>query len=157
MSINKLLTKTKIAIIDLDNCISDDAWRLHMFELHKQDVDARYRNYHQHCGYDEIGNVHTLKAILRRYQIYIFTARPEQYRALTEKWLAFHGVDYKKLFMRGNDDHRCSVEVKRDMLNALPNKQDVVFAIDDRSDILAMYADEGIKMCMRVFINNIKE
>lgn len=156
MSINKL-TKGKVAIIDLDNCISDDHWRTHMFELEKQDVDARYRNYHQHCGLDEIGNVYTIAQLLKHHNIYIFTARPEAYREMTIKWLEHNGVAWEKLFMRGNNDHRCSVEVKRNMLNSLPDKSSVVTAIDDRSDILAMYADEGVKICMRVFINNTKE
>jgi hypothetical protein len=59
--------------------------------------------------------------------------------------------------MRGNNDHRPSVELKRNMLKEFVEmgvpKEDIVAAYDDHEGVLAMYLEEGIP-AFRLAIHN---
>jgi hypothetical protein len=99
-------------ILDLDNCIANDAWRIPKINWQKENPLDRYHDYHSLSGFDELGN----GDILTRHElaeIVIFTARPVLYRAVTEEWLRRNGVNYEYLVMRNNNDHCHSLELKR--------------------------------------------
>lgn len=144
-------------ILDLDNCIADDAWRIPKINWQKENPLDRYHDYHSLSGFDELGN----EDILARHaldEIIIFTARPVVYHAVTEEWLRRKGVDYDYLVMRNLNDHRHSLELKRTMLRWLPDVYDIplesiVAAYDDRPDVVAMYKAEGIPAFQREIHN----
>lgn len=136
-----------VIILDLDNCIADDSWRIPKINWAAEDPLNRYHDYHSLSGFDTAHN-HDLY-INTRCDIVIFTARPIMYRALTEEWLRRHGVGYQLLMMRDMDDHTPSLDLKRKQLMALFNNTDIrsgdiVGAFDDRPDVVAMYATFGI-------------
>ena len=128
-------------IVDLDNCISDDEWRIrHINQGVSFDDPLRFSDYHQLAGFDQVANQCILMG--RGGKIVFFTGRPEGFRALTEEWLRRQDISFKAVFMRATHDHRPCVEVKRDMLRAMLKKVDrkkIVTAFDDRQDILEMY------------------
>lgn len=144
-------------ILDLDNCIADDAWRIPKINWQKADPLERYHDYHSLSGFDCLGN----EDILQRHrldEIIIFTARPVHYSALTQEWLRRNGVDYDYLVMRNNNDHCPSLELKRKMLHWLPDIYDIpldriIAAYDDRPDVVAMYKQEGILSFQREIHN----
>lgn len=136
-----------VIILDLDNCIADDSWRIPKINWAAEDPLNRYHDYHSLSGFDTAHN-HDLY-INTRCDIVIFTARPIMYRALTEEWLRRHGVGYQLLMMRDMEDHSPSTELKHKQLMALFNNTDIkagdiVGAFDDRPDVVAMYAKFGI-------------
>ena len=136
-----------VIILDIDNCIADDSWRIPRINWEAQDPLNRYHDYHSLSAFDTAHN-HELY-INTRCDIVIFTARPIMYRSITEEWLKRHGVGYQLLMMRDMDDHCHSVELKRKQLMALFNNTDIkagdiVGAFDDRPDVIAMYATFGI-------------
>ncbi len=146
---------TKHIILDLDNCIADDAWRIPRINWQKSVQNGRYDDYHSLSGFDEIGNTDLLAT---PHKIVIFTARPVQYHALTVEWLRRRGVDWKALIMRNNNDHRPSVELKRQQLKWLIDLYDVekgsiMGAFDDREDVVKMYIEEGIPAVVRAIHN----
>lgn len=146
------------AAVDLDNCIADDSWRWHLFELHLPLPNERYTRYHDACGLDVPDNLHVLAEIKRnRYKVIIFTSRPEAVRIKTEKWLMKWGINYEHLLMRPDDNHEPSTVLKRrmlcEMLPLIAPEYEIQLAIDDRMDILNMYQQEGVRICRRVFIN----
>jgi len=141
-----------VAIIDLDNCISDEKWREHLCEMHHPNPNDRYWNYHAACGGDQPANIELVNALARNHFIFIFTSRPEVARTDTVLWLHKHRIPYMKLCMRSNTSIETSVEVKRKMLLAIPEGFKAFCAIDDRQDILDMYASYGI-FTRRVFIH----
>lgn len=144
-------------ILDLDNCIADDAWRIPKINWQKSDPLDRYHDYHSLSGFDRLGN----EDILARHksdEIIIFTARPVHYSTLTQEWLRRNGVNYDCLVMRNNNDHCPSLALKRKMLHWLPEIYDIplnkiVAAYDDRSDVVAMYREEGIQAFQREIHN----
>lgn len=150
---------TKFIIVDLDNCIADDAWRIPKINWSKPTPIARYHDYHSLSGFDAIGNLRIFDEHADCGLI-IFTARPELYRALTHEWLTRRGVPYERLFMRGNEDHRDSIELKRTMVLNLPEfyygiaLEDIAAAYDDRQDVVDMYRSYKIT-AHRLEIHNV--
>ena len=146
-----------VALIDLDNCISDDRWRWPMFDLHLPIVNERYQRYHAACEADLHDNSHVIQRLRYRYDLIVATSRPESVRHKTQLWLRKWNIPTKRIFMRPDDNHQPSPTLKAWMLDqAREEGFNVHYAIDDRADILDMYADEGVRICRRVFINNIE-
>jgi hypothetical protein len=133
-------------IVDLDNCISDDSRRIPLINWSEPDNFRRYHPYHMEMLGDPLGN----EDIVRRPEnIIVFTARPEYYRPPTCVWLVKHEIFPVAIFMRGNDDHRHSDEIKDEQLDRLLQGNitlnQIVCAYDDREAVLAIYRKAGIK------------
>lgn len=143
-----------VAFIDLDNCISNDKWRWCLFDLHRPLPNDRYWRYHDACDRDMYHNSDVINLIRRTHDLVVATSRPEVVRYKTHRWLNRWAIPTVQCFMRPNDNHEPSTVLKKRMLDwAREQGFDVQWAIDDRTDILDMYADEGVRVCQRVFIN----
>lgn len=137
---------TKYTILDLDNCIAADAWRVKYVAWQHTHPAKRYAVYHSLCGFDKLCNRNIIDPTGHNI---ILTGRPASLRAVTEEWLERNGVGWTHLVMRNDSDHRPSVVLKRQMVAWLPEHYDiplsrVVAAYDDREDIVAMYAEHGL-------------
>jgi hypothetical protein len=139
----------KVTILDLDNCISNDGWRKPTIKHHIANLDERFLNYHLNSIFDEFVNGHIIDGA---GALIIFTARPDKFRIITEKWMRRNGIEVDRLCMRKAGDHRPSLDVKLDMLLdemiewQLEGIQlDDIIAYDDRQDIVDMYINNGIK------------
>lgn len=138
-------------ILDLDNCIADDAWRIPRINWSKKDPGARYHVYHSLAAFDRPGNEDLFSD---GSEAIIFTARPALYRPATEEWLRRHNVPFKHLVMRNNNDHRKSVDLKREMLHWLPELYNIAWssvaaAYDDREDVVEMFRRNHINAHVR--------
>ena len=135
-----------IHLLDLDNCISNDGWRIPFINFEEKHPDKRYHQYHMLSAFDEFCNRQVCG--VPGTTIIILTARPEVYRNVTEKWLEKNGVNWDMLLMRDDGDHRHSVDLKRAMLERLytlgVRRSAIVKAWDDREDIVEMYKSQGI-------------
>lgn len=128
-----------VVIYDLDSCVSDDRWRLHLL--------PDYDTYHFFCPNDIPVNKEIWPKNLDEFSPIIITARPEKFRAHTEKWLKEHGFLYVEMYMRDNDDLRSSPDLKRSAVKKLLDEYydpKILMAYDDRDDVLAMYKTLGI-------------
>lgn len=132
----------KHRIIDIDNCISNDAHRRHFAD--KRDWDA----YHGFMHLDPPANRWVVNGAPRGTGLMFFSSAPEAYRGDRVRWLQRHfpvalANAPWMLYLRDDDDDRPSVDVKRDMLiEALwrgIDLVDITMAVDDRDDVLAMY------------------
>lgn len=146
-----------VIILDIDNCIADDSWRIPRINWQTDNPIWRYHDYHSLSGFDMAHN-HELY-INTRHDIVIFTARPIMYQAITIEWLKRHGVGYEVLMMRDMEDHCHSVELKQKQLNALfentsVKAADIVGAFDDRPDVVQMYRKFGIPADVR-FVHDV--
>ena len=159
---------TQYMIIDLDNCIANDAWRIPRINWQKSNPMERYHDYHSLSGFDKPDNLQIFDDFPEAVGI-IFTARPVLYRAVTEEWLKRHRVPFEYIVMRNNADHQPSLGLKRTMLEWLPKMYDIsldniVAAYDDRPDVVEMYKSQGLNGIRRQIHNvcaytnpNIKE
>lgn len=138
----------RLIILDLDNCISDDEWRIPLIDWTQRDPIRRYAKYHAAAPADECGNRHLFEGRAAA----VFTARPECYRAQTATWLREKGVPVRHLFMRPMRDHRPSRLLKMAQLARLlsayrvtgPPSELIVAAYDDRADVVQMYREAGL-------------
>jgi len=144
------------AIIDLDNCISDDFWRIRFIDLSHPVINDRYHQYHSRCHLDLPGDtVAQVRELALTHTLLVFTSRPEAVRRQTLQWLQEWHVKAEEVYMRPNDCHLHSIELKEIMLSKARDKGYAPeYAIDDRQEILKVYADNGVPRVKRVFIHD---
>lgn len=133
-------------ILDIDNCIADDEWRIPRIEWQFPVPLDRYRVYHELAPFDQCYNKHLFVG----EEAIIMTARPVMYRVATEEWLRRSGVNPVHILMRNNNDHRSSLAVKTQQLGWLLSgaypvtKDQITKCYDDRADIVRMYRYFGL-------------
>jgi hypothetical protein len=144
-----------IRILDLDNCISDDGWRISKIDWNNYDPNGKYEPYHALCPFDECANTHLFQTPAINV---IFTGRPVSQRTVTEEWLRRKDVPYVLALFRPERCKLRSVELKEAMLRALiPYSwaRGVHEAFDDRGDIVEMYRRNGIPNAKQVCIHDL--
>lgn len=134
-------------ILDLDNCISDDGWRIGRIDWQHSDPDRRYFNYHALAPFDLLGNGQLLATPAR---LVIFTARPVIFRAPTEEWLRRNRIEYVFLLMRNVGQNAPSATLKQQQLIQLEAhcsvaREEIECAYDDRADVVEMYRKYGLR------------
>lgn len=78
------------------------------------------------------------------YRVIQVTARSERYRPSTSWWIAEHRVPSDGLYMRSERDYRPDYEVKKDILDRLLHKYDIVKAYDDNPSIVKLWNEYKI-------------
>lgn len=146
-----------LILTDLDNCISDDGWRLGFIDYKDQNILGRYHNYHSLAPFDKIANRDIVDQV--EHDIIIVTARPQLYRAATKEWLRRNGVAVKGLLMRELSHVAPSAELKALMVQAVLDWsklpiESIACAYDDREDVVKMYQSLGIKAELRYIHKN---
>jgi hypothetical protein len=135
-------------ILDLDNVACDDSHRSHILDELVGTISADERSeiwdrYHSMCFQDNPANTHIWRG---RSDIVILTGRPQRWGYMTWAWCQQHGLHAVRTFMRGDNDYRSAVDLKRKwLLFLLDEGYHIDIAYDDREDILAAYRAEGIK------------
>ena len=154
----------QFAIIDLDNCISNDAWRhfARRYWATRRFNEypslpyqlQRLHDYHSLAPFDEAVEMVTFD--FRVTIPIIITARPELYRHATLEWITRKfpawNVNNSMLYMRADDDVNESALVKAKALHLavsehMKSSADIVCAYDDDLDVLRMYERQGIPVC----------
>lgn len=134
-----------VVIFDIDGTLADIAHRRHLVEGSKKDFDSFY------CMMEFDGVKDEIRGICNNYHVngwdvFIFTGRPEFYRAITEDWLLNKGILYSKLWMRpAGQQYVPDYIIKKDMLDKLGRPVHIVF--DDRDQVVRMWRDNGITCC----------
>jgi hypothetical protein len=144
----------KYVIFDLDNCLADDRARIPLINWSEPHPDKRYAEYHRDVSNDPVGNYETFVTATAQARPIFMTARPHtvgrsNVRLQTLDWIKGNlGVEDPILLMRNVGDHRPSVELKREQLTHLSDWDvaliDIVYAYDDRPDIVTMYNENRI-------------
>jgi hypothetical protein len=137
-----------VIILDLDNCISDDGWRIS--RILPAGTPHRHHAYHSLLAWDRYVPDDIIERANRAHErIAILTSRPQMYRPATEEWLRRNGVRYSALLMRDNVDNRHSIDVKYQQVQWLLSGEygpasvsAISMAYDDRSEIVDMYREE---------------
>lgn len=134
----------KVAIFDLDGCISDDRHR------RKLSDESSFTAYHSLATKDKAAHV----ALARRWaevadKVVFLTGRPERFRQDTMEWIDRElALPHRYgLYMRPEDNHQSQVNVKGELfaqMMAELKSPDVMAAFDDREDIIAKYRSIGI-------------
>lgn len=143
-------------ILDLDNTIADDSWRIEHIDWECENPDGRYHIYHLLAAFDEIGNKHLFEG---KERIVIMTARPTFYAPITIEWLKRNGLVEFELYMRPDGCELHSSELKRAQLHHMfqfrgVKPEEIECAYDDRPDVIEMYKKNGVNAEL-VSIHNV--
>ena len=139
----------KYRILDLDNCISDDSWRIKTIDWSKSKPKARYHKYHTLCGFDEAKNHELFQDLGETEGIVIFTARPQYVEIQTREWLKRNVAPFCHLFMRPNNSDAGSADLKEQFLHSFAkyfplSLDSISVAYDDRQEVIDMYRSYGV-------------
>jgi len=84
------------------------------------------------------------------FRILLISGREDRFRPHTRRWLARHGVQYDRLFMRRTKDYRKDAVIKREIYDSqIRDRYDVLFVLDDRNQVVQMWRELGLK-CLQV-------
>ena len=135
-------------LFDIDGTLADIEHRTHFVSGKQKDFDAFFE-----AMADDVPNkpiVELLKSLERdQFQIVFVTGRPERYREVTESFLEGIGSPVcNNLIMRPDDQRYIpDYEVKQNLLDELLkeiDKENIIFAVDDRQQVVDMWRANDI-------------
>jgi len=146
-----MMSKQKAVIIDLDGTLCNIEHRKKYIDgsLGKKDWDKFYKG----CGNDFPND--WCKNIVENIDatILLVTGRPSDYSFETKEWLDNY-IFYTKsevleLFMRKSGDYRADYVIKKEIYeDKIKDNYDILFAIDDRQQVVDMWRELGI-VCLQ--------
>ena len=134
-----------VTIWDIDDTLVDTRHRLHHIQCTQPDWHA----FDAAMPYDTIllpGLIIYNALKQAGLEPVLFTSRAEHTRKQTQVTLnTLKVLGYRQLFMRGNDDKRSSVQVKKDMLAILRSQGCTpVMAFEDHPEVVSMFRHQGV-------------
>jgi hypothetical protein len=134
-------------IVDMDGTLCDVSTVMHL-----QAEPDGFHAFHQACAQCPPHSSVVAWCIDQHSQghaIVIVTGRDAYSRELTTRWLAEHlPVPVEGLHMRREGDFRSNPTIKRAISRDLLAEYDIVAAIDDDPDIVALWHEFGISVSM---------
>lgn len=146
-----LKQERQCVVCDMDGTLSDTSHRQNWVRQQNGEVNPDWKpdwiKFFEHCDQDApredvIAKLRDWHA--RGFEIIICSARPEDYRAKTEGWLAQHNVPYDRLIMRKHADYRKDTIVKQEFLDNYLDRTKIVQVYDDRPCVIRMWRENGL-------------
>lgn len=157
-----------VIICDLDGTLANCDHRRHLVQKFKPDGTKNkhrdYEQFHDLCKNDTVHEaVHELLVRMcgwsmnyeyRTHDVIFVTGRPERTRLATQWWLEDNtdcpAFGYgQQLYMRPDGDTRADFIVKQEILDTKLVKEDILFCVDDRQQVVDMWRRNGL-VCMQV-------
>ena len=85
-----------------------------------------------------------VRQLQEQYLVIVATGRDTTQAEVTKQWLSKQGINVDEFYFRTNKDYRKGVEVKKEQINAILEKYDIVAIFDDCEPIVNMYRDMGL-------------
>lgn len=134
-----------LVLFDVDGTLADISHRRHHVQGEEKDWGAFFKQ----MGDDKpnlpiVGLYKALKDS-GHYDLIVVSARPDDNRAITERWLVWNGVEFERLIMRPAGDFRADTEIKKEILDALLTEgREIAFVVDDRKCVVDMWRENGV-------------
>lgn len=137
----------KLAVgFDMDGSLDDTRTIVHLVEGKYRNFDAFHRSSLFTPPNPEVLQM-AFDAHKAGLAVIITTARNEEYREVTQKWLDDLGVPYDNIFMRADGDNRPDFVVKDEMLNTqIRQHYDVVRFVDDNIQAVEAWRKNNIEV-----------
>lgn len=131
-------------IFDLDGTLADCRHRLHHIKNGNNNWPAFFDDMSLDMPSAYVVTLAQLTYNSRVTALVICSGRPDSHKQPTIDWLTAQDVKFDELLMRKTGDARPDVEVKLEMLEEIRKKYEVLFAVDDRPDIIKMWRENGV-------------
>lgn len=139
--------KKKWILCDIDGTIANLEHRL----PYVKDVEEKdWKSFFADMKGDTL--IESTHKILKQFykdgnEIIFVTARPDNYRRVTEKWLVRNiEVPWYTIIMRKENDTREDSIIKQQILDTYFDKDDIKFVIDDRPRVIRMWKENGLSV-----------
>jgi predicted kinase len=80
----------------------------------------------------------------KSYPIVLATGRDTSQEEVTKQWLSDKGINVSEFYFRTEGDYRKGVEVKREQIEKILEKYNILVIFDDCEPIVQMYRDMGL-------------
>lgn len=139
----------KAVLFDIDGTLANCDHRLHHLDGEVKDWESFFAAQVDDTPIAAVAELNHLLSYANndkeRIALLIVTARPEQYREVTEQWLDRHQIWYYHVYMRKEGDYRPDNVAKADILNeVLEDGYEPFLVIDDRPQVVEMWRSFGI-------------
>jgi hypothetical protein len=122
-----------IAVFDIDGVVADVRHRLHHLEGRRRSWSSFFAD----APHDPLlpEGAALVAELAGRHEIVWLTGRPERLRAVTETWLAEHGLPAAEVFLRPDNDFRPAPRYKLGVLRRLAERG-VAAVVDDDDEVV---------------------
>ena len=90
------------------------------------------------------GLVDIVRQLQEEFLIVVATGRDTTQEEVTKQWLSKQGINVDEFYFRTNKDYRKGVVVKKEQIEAILEKYDIVAIFDDCEPIVNMYREMGL-------------
>lgn len=140
----------KIIICDLDGTLANCEHRQHHVQGEgKKNWKAFFSNMYDDVIQSDLNEV--LQSLHQHYDVWFVSARPDNYRKVTERWLTDAGGwqlgdnNGTRLIMRKAGDFRADTIVKKEILDQIRSEDVyILMAFDDRKSVVDMWRENGV-------------
>ena len=140
--------KKGLVLCDMDGTLADIKHRLHYVrDVEKKDWKSFFEGIDKDIPRFSVLN-HVMEYQREGCDIIIITARPEEYRDVTETWLRNYlpELKYQTIVMRRSGDKRPDTEVKKGMYDTYFQHYNVEVVFDDRPSVIRMWQSNGVRV-----------
>lgn len=150
----KTFEKDSVVICDIDGTIADTSNRIHYVvkpDDAKEDWKKDWKGFFSEISEDPVIE-ETKKKLIAHFNegktVIFLSARPEQYREITMRWLAKNFLTFSyTIIMRKSGDKRADTEVKKDMFEQyFPDREVVHVIYDDRPSVIRLWKSMGLNV-----------
>lgn len=85
-----------------------------------------------------------VRQLQEQYLVVVATGRDTTQAEVTKEWLSRQGINVDEFYFRTNKDYRKGVVVKKEQIEAILEKYDIVAIFDDCEPIVDMYREMGL-------------
>lgn len=85
-----------------------------------------------------------VRQLQEQYLVVVATGRDTTQEEVTKQWLSKQGINVDEFYFRTNKDYRKGVVVKKEQIEAILEKYDIVAIFDDCEPIVDMYREMGL-------------
>lgn len=131
-----------LVVVDIDGVVADVSHRLHLLDRRPRRWEEFFAAAAEDPPLPE--GVALVTGLPAGHALCWLTGRPERNRAITEQWLAAHGMPDRPLLMRADPDHRPARQAKREHLRRLQRTHRIALVVDDDPAVIDMLAEDGL-------------
>ena len=133
-----------IVVCDIDGTVADCEHRKHYLDGEKKDWGGFFSEMSKDEPRFEVYQEAMDTAVANNGELIFVSARPDNYRAVTEAWLKYYGMDHLHLIMRPAGTKAPDTEVKQKILDKYLKHYNIVKVFDDRPCVIRMWQENGL-------------
>lgn len=146
MQYNLVPNLKNIVVCDIDGTVADITHRLEYVKGDKKDWKAFFGAMDKDTRRWSVYKQAMEEAVANDGELIFVSARPEDYREVTEKWLADNFMEHTHLIMRPSGNSRPDTEVKQAIYDKFLKKYNIIKVYDDRPSVIRMWRENGLEV-----------